>query len=123
MISALNNLTESRRKLIIHRITRAVVEKLQREDIIAIYSFCYQEATNHRTYNMRLTPAELALSWKKGNDMLHSMLTTIQHKRRFDWLEEVEKILKEECIEVPTPDEISGVVLMLIGEVFKCTDV
>ena len=122
MISALDNVTESRRKLIAHRITRAIAEKLQREDVVALYSFCYQEATNHREHNLRLSLTELQKSWKTANDMLCSMMQTIQDRRGFDWLDEVRKVLEEECIEVPTPDEISSVVLMLIGEVFKCVN-
>lgn len=115
-MTALDALTSSRRKLIIHRTTRAIAEKLQREDVVALYSFMYQEATLHRAYYKRMPAEELKKTWETNSNMLVHLLHKIQKRRGFDWLQTVTGILREEGVANPTEEETSAMAVVLIGE-------
>lgn len=115
-MNALDVLTSERRKLIIHRITRAVAEKLQREDVVALYSFAYLDATLHRTNNKNLGPEALRQAVGINQDMLVELLGKIQEKRGFEWMGTVTEILREEGVPEPTQDEVTSIALMLVAE-------
>lgn len=116
-MTALDALTSDRRKLIIHRITRAIAENLQREDVVALYSFAYLEATKHRDYYKQMPAEQLKKSWEVNNNMLVCLLHKIQNRRSFDWLQIVSKILREEGVANPTEEETTAVAIVLMGEV------
>lgn len=114
-MAGLHDLTADRKKLIMHRITRAVYERLQREDVTALYAFSYLGATIHRIHNETLGPEELREAINTSTDMLVALLTCIQNRCKFDWATVVSEILQEEGVPVPTPTDISDIAILFVG--------
>ena len=111
-------LAGDRRRLILHRVTRAVAEKMQREDHMSLFAFSYMEATIHRINNVGLGPEELRKCWGQSNDALTVILRNVQTKRGFDFHNIVSTILKEEGIAKPTEGDTISVALCLAAEGF-----
>ena len=114
-MTAFSELEESRQKLIRHRITRAVAEKVQREDVVALYAVAYQEATVNREHNLTLEGDALKQSWKVGNDMLQMLLQRIQQKRNFDLSNIVLEVLQEEGVVDPNGVDLTNTTMFLIN--------
>lgn len=114
-MTAFAQLAESRQNLIRHRVTRAIAEKLQREDIVALYAVVYQEATVNREYNVTLEGDALKQSWKVGNDMLQMLLQRIQQKRNFDLSNIVLEVLQEEGVVDPNGVDLTNTTMFLIN--------
>ena len=117
-MTAFSELEESRQKLIRHRITRAVAEKVQREDVVALYAVAYQEATVNREHNLTLEGDALKQSWKVSNDMLQMLLQRIQQKRNFDLSNIVLEVLQEEGVVDPNGVDLTNTTMFLINGVF-----
>lgn len=101
-MSTLEQLTNDRKKLILHRISRAVYEKLQREDVMALFAYSFTEAHVHVTHNMRLEPSVLKENYALNSQMLIELLKAIQRRCKFDWNKIIHDILREEGVDVPT---------------------
>lgn len=114
-MTLLDKLTPERKKLILHRITRAIAEKLQREDIVALYSFVYLDATLHRRHNDQLGPQSLREAVQINSNMAVEMLTNIQKRCGFEWTDIVAGVLREEGVPEPTSEEVVMVALQLIA--------
>ena len=114
-MTAFSELEESRQKLIRHRITRAVAEKVQREDVVALYAVAYQEATVNREHNLTLEGDALKQSWKVSNDMLQMLLQRIQQKRNFDLSNIVLEVLQEEGVVDPNGVDLTNTTMFLIN--------
>ena len=114
-MTAFSELEESRQKLIRHRITRAVAEKIQREDVVALYAVAYQEATVNREHNLTLEGDALKQSWKVGNDMLQMLLQRIQQKRNFDLSNIILEVLQEEGVVDPNGVDLTNTTMFLIN--------
>ena len=114
-MTAFSELEESRQKLIRHRITRAVAEKVQREDVVALYAVAYQEATVNREHNLTLEGDALKQSWKVGNDMLQMLLQRIQQKRDFDLSNIILEVLQEEGVVDPNGVDLTNTTMFLIN--------
>ena len=117
-MTAFSELEESRKNLIRHRITRAVAEKIQREDVVALYAVAYQEATVNREHNLTLEGDALKQSWKVGNDMLQMLLQRIQQKRNFDLSNIILEVLQEEGVVDPNGVDLTNTTMFLINGVF-----
>ena len=118
-MTTLKDLSQDRRRLILHRITRAVAEKLQREDVMALYSFLYMEATLHRAYREQLGPEELKASIEVNSDMLVQLMRHIQHKRRFDFGKIVMEIISEEGVTQSDETDNTNIFLAFITEAMQ----
>ena len=117
-MTAFSELEESRQKLIRHRITRALAEKIQREDVVALYAMAYQEATVNREHNLTLEGDALKQTWKISSDMLQALLQRIQQKRNFDLLNIMLEILQEEGVADPNGVDLTNATMLLINGVF-----
>ena len=110
-----NTLPETRRKLILHRITRALIKELQQDDIVVLYSFAYLEATLHKTAYENCSAEYVKESISVNMNMLTQILTSIQNRRGFNWAEMVQEILKEEGVSNPTDDDLVAITLTIIA--------
>jgi len=117
-MTAFSELEESRQKLIRHRITRALAEKIRREDVVALYAMAYQEATVNREHNVTLEGNALKASWLVSNNMLLMLMQRIQQKHNFDLAHIILEFLQEEGVVDPNGVDLTNTTMFLINGVF-----
>jgi hypothetical protein len=110
--------TKDKRKLIQHQVTRTIFEKLQRDEVIAIFALVAMEArvTQDVMNQMIENKADVLKMYVQITDMYRLILTSIGNRETFDWEIVIEKALKDENLEY-TMDDVSDVLLSLAARI------
>ena len=115
-MSAFEQLEESRKNLICHRATRALVTKLKQEHIAIIFAWIHSYlkacTLSHKLCDVE-TQHKTHIS---GNNMGLFLFGKLRETAKFDWWEEIVSILKEEGVPEPLNEDVDDVFFYMMGK-------